>query len=377
MQRFRSIIKTYLEGRMSEKELSERLSAHDDELHSTIHEQLESGAFDGLTNPAGREEMYNRVMAQAKQTESGLHISYRKWFRVAAAILLPVMAVAGWWYYTQEQLPHKLTEHHITRSAKNKVVLTLSDGTAIELDSSGKGVVARQGNTVVLKKDNGQLVYNPSLNKGGEVLYNKISTPKGETFRVTLPDGSTALLNAASSIRFPVVFSKDSRQVEVTGEAYFEIEKARAPFRVKTRGAEIQVLGTKFNVNGYTDESALRVTLLEGAVKVAGSRDSVMLHPGQQAVLTGYDAGVRDRVDLEEAMAWKNGNFVFNSLTLPEIMRQICRWYDVEVTYEGPVSQKRFTGIVGRNESISEVLGFMQTAGIKYKINDRKIVITQ
>jgi len=376
MQRFRSIIKAYLEGRVSKEELSEQLSAHDDELQETIHGQLASGAFDGFTDAAGREEMYSRVMAAVKQQDKGLRISYRKWFR-AAVILLPLMAVAGWWYYSQQPLPAKLAQRQIIRAPKNKVVLTLSDGTAIELDSSGKGVVARQGNTLVLKKDNGQLVYNSSLSKGGDVLYNKISTPKGETFRITLPDGSSALLNAASSIRFPVVFAKDCRQVEVTGEAYFEIEKATAPFRVKTRGAEIQVLGTKFNVNGYTDESALRVTLLEGAVKVAGSADSVMLRPGQQAVLTGGDASVRKGVDIEEVTAWKNGNFVFNSLTLPEIMRQICRWYDVEVTYEGPVSEKRFTGIVGRNESISEVLGFMQTAGIKYKINDRKIIITQ
>lgn len=375
MQRFHRIIKAYLDGRVSKRALSKQLSVLDDELHTTIHDQLESGTFDGLTSPESRQAMYHRVMAQVKKKEKKPIIFYHKWLR-AAAMLLPLMIVAGWLYVAREKHPGKIAQYRTTLLAKNKVMLTLSDGTAIELDSSGKGVVAQQGNTVVLKKENGQLVYHPSTNKGGEILYNKIATPKGATFQVTLPDGSVAWLNAASSIRFPVAFSKDSRQVEITGEAYFEIEKDKAPFRVKAAGGEIQVLGTKFNVNGYTDESALKVTLLEGAVKVAGHRDSVMLRPGQQAVLVSGHADVTP-ADIDEVMAWKNGNFVFNSLTLPEIMRQISRWYDIEVTYEGPVSQKRFTGIVGRNESIEEVLSFMQAAGIRYKMNDRKIIVMQ
>lgn len=375
MQRFRSIIKAYLEGRLSGEELSDRLAAHDDELHREIHEQLQSGTADGLTNPASRQAMFTRVMELVKEKEPGKIVFYKYWLRVAA-ILLPLIAVAGWWYYRSDTRPAKIAQQQLAGTAKKKVVLTLSDGTAIELDSSDNGMVARQGNTLVLKQGNGQVVYQPSSGKSSEVLYNKISTPKGETFQVTLPDGSTALLNAASSIRFPIVFAKNDRDVEITGEVYFEIERSPTPFHVKAPGTEIQVLGTKFNVNGYTDEKSLKVTLLEGAVKVAAGKENVLLRPGQQAILTGDGANVKEHADLDEVMAWKKGNFVFNSLTLPEIMRQICRWYDVEVSYEGPVSQKRFTGIVGRNDSIAEVLDFMQTAGIKYKVNNRKIVIT-
>ncbi|MBO9732663.1 MAG: FecR domain-containing protein [Chitinophaga sp.] len=374
MQRFHQIIKAYLEGRISKRALSKQLSAGDNDLRTTIKDQLESGTSDGLTSPESRQVMYNRVMVRVKEKEKGRTIFFNRWFR-AAAILLPLTIVAGWMYHAREKHPEKIAQYHLPSPVKNKVMLTLSDGTAIALDSSGKGVVAQQGNTV-LKKENGQLVYHPSADKGGEVLYNKIVTPKGTTFHVTLPDGSVAWLNAVSSIRFPVAFSKDSRQVEITGEAYFEIQKNQTPFRVKAAGGEIQVLGTKFNVNGYTDESVLKVTLLEGAVKVAGRKDSVMLRPGQQAVLLDGNTKVT-QADVDEVMAWKNGNFVFNSLTLSEIMRQISRWYDIDVTYEGPVSQKRFTGIVGRNESIEEVLSFMQAAGIRYKMNDRKIVIAQ
>ncbi|NLR58217.1 FecR family protein [Chitinophaga polysaccharea] len=374
MQRFRSIIKAYLDGKMSAEELSKHLAAHDEELHTEMQEQLESGMADGLTSPDSREAMFTRVMESVKEKEPGKIVFYKHWLKVAA-ILLPLIAVAGWWYYRSDMHPAKIAQHPLVVTPKKKVILTLSDGTAVELDSSGNGMVARQGNTLVLKQGNGQVVYQPSSDKSSEVLYNKISTPKGETFQVTLPDGSTALLNAASSIRFPTVFAKNDREVEVTGEVYFEIEKSPTPFHVKAPGTEIQVLGTKFNVNGYTDENALKVTLLEGAVKVAGGKDNVLLRPGQQAILTGDDAHVKEHIDLEEVMAWKKGNFVFNSLTIPEIMRQICRWYDVEVSYDGPVSQKRFTGIVGRNDSIAEVLEFMQTAGIKYKVNNRKIVI--
>ncbi|TWF41782.1 FecR family protein [Chitinophaga polysaccharea] len=374
MQRFRSIIKAYLEGRVSEEELSQHLAAHDDELHTDIHGQLESGAADGLTSPDSREAMFTRVMESVKMKEPARPVLYKYWLR-AAAILLPLIAVAGWWYYQGNAHPAKIAQQQLIGTSKKKVILTLSDGTAVELDSSGNGMVARQGNTLVLKQGNGQVVYQPSSDKSSEVLYNKISTPKGETFQVTLPDGSTALLNAASSIRFPIVFAKNDRNVEITGEVYFEIEKSPTPFHVKAPGTEIQVLGTKFNVNGYTDEKSLKVTLLEGAVKVAGGKENVLLQPGQQVILAGDGANVNEHIDLDEVMAWKKGNFVFNSLTLPEIMRQICRWYDVEVSYEGPVSQKRFTGIVGRNDSIAEVLEFMQTAGIKYKVNNRKIVI--
>lgn len=374
MQRFRSIINAYLDGKMSAEEFSKHLAAHDEELHTEVQEQLESGIADGLTSPDSREAMFTRVMESVKTKEPGRPVFYKYWLRVAA-ILLPLIAVTGWWRYRSDPRPAKIVQQPLVATSKKKVILTLSDGTAVELDSSGNGMVARQGNTLVLKQGSGQVVYQPSSEKSSEVLYNKISTPKGETFQVTLPDGSTALLNAASSIRFPTVFAKSGREVEVTGEVYFEIEKSPTPFHVKAPGTEIQVLGTKFNVNGYTDEKALKVTLLEGAVKVAGGKANVLLRPGQQAILTGDGAQVMEHIDLEEVMAWKKGNFVFNSLTIPEIMRQICRWYDVEVSYEGPVSQKRFTGIVGRNDSIAEVLEFMQTAGIKYKVNNRKIVI--
>ncbi|SJZ84259.1 FecR protein [Chitinophaga eiseniae] len=349
-------------------------SDHDDVLYTEIQGYLVSGVFDNCSTPAGREAMYRRITEQVKPHQQRSTALHNKWWRAAAAILFPIVVLGGWWYHGYREKP---AQHAAAALKKNKVVLTLSDGAVIELDSSGRGAVTQQGNSVSMKQGDGNIVYSSLVNESRKVPWHTITTPKGETFLLTLPDGSTALLNAESSIRFPVAFPKEGRLVHVTGEVYFEIQKNRAPFRVKAPGSEISVLGTRFNVNGYTDNNALRVTLLEGAVKVAAQADSVLLRPGQQAVLAAGKATVNSQVDLEEVMAWKDGNFVFNSLTLPEIMRQVCRWYDVEVTYEGPVSAKRFTGIINRNESITDILGFMQTAGIKYKLNDRKIVVIQ
>jgi ferric-dicitrate binding protein FerR (iron transport regulator) len=203
--------------------------------------------------------------------------------------------------------------------------------------------------------------------------------------QLVLADGSEVWLNVASSITYPTAFSGNERRVTITGEAYFEVTKnAAKPFKVftsspseKPDGAEIQVLGTHFNVNAYNDENSLKVTLLEGSVQVGqhGGR-SIYIKPGQQAELSQKgELGLNTDIDTDEVMAWKNNWFNFNSLTVPEIMRQIEKWYDVSVKYEGRPGNKHFSGIVSRSNKVSEVLKIMEQAGIKFKIEGRNITV--
>jgi ferric-dicitrate binding protein FerR (iron transport regulator) len=271
----------------------------------------------------------------------------------------------------------------------NRAMLTLSDGSTIVLDEATNGSLASQGNIKVIKLTDGQLSYqsrgadenSPATDAGN--LYNTITTPKGGQYQVVLPDSSVVWLNAASSLRFPVSFAHVARRtVELTGEAYFEIAKnTSAPFTVKHSGTEIQVLGTSFNVNAYADEDAIRTTLLEGSVKVVQQQSAVVLKPGQQAsVIHGNDNTVNpvirvQRTDTEDAVAWKNGLFVFNNADIQSIMRQISRWYDVEIRFEGKLPVDKFIGEVPRNSKVSEVLKIIELNNIHFNISGKTITL--
>jgi transmembrane sensor len=262
----------------------------------------------------------------------------------------------------------------------DKAVLTLSDGSTILLDNAQNGNVAQQGNTKVIKLDNGQLAYSPSRSKmglGGEVLYNTIATPKGGQYQIVLPDGTRVWLNAASSIKFPTVFSGATRNVEMTGEVYLEIAKsAKQPFSVTTGKTTIQVLGTSFNINAYSDEEAEKTTLIEGKVKVLKGNSEAILLPGQQAQITQQKLSVVRDADIEKVMAWKNGLFNFNGAGVEEVMRQLSRWYDIEVVYEKDVPDIEFIGKMSKNVSLSGVLKGLEGAGVHFRIEKgRKLII--
>ena len=310
----------------------------------------------------------------------------------AAAILIGVIATATFFFVSRNP-PVRATQtaDHTPPSkadilpGSDKAVLTLADGSNIVLDSAHTGRLARQGSTQVLKLADGRLGYKPAAtHDASPVSYNILSTPRGGQYRLVLPDGSQVWLNAASSIRYPTAFTGTDRHVEITGEAYFEIAKnATMPFRVMTvnhlgdpNPMTIDVLGTQFNVNAYTDENAVRTTLQEGLVKVSKGKNTGLLKPGQQAQLP-REGAIRwiDDVDVEEATAWKNGVFEFGDEELPAIMRQISRWYDVDVVYEGAVPTDRFTGRVSRNTSLSGVLKILKLSDIQLTISDNKIIV--
>lgn len=199
----------------------------------------------------------------------------------------------------------------------------------------------------------------------------------GGQYKLTLPDGSKVWLNAASSLKYPVVFIGNERKVEITGEAYFEIAKDESkPFKVLLNNMEIQVLGTHFNVNGYTDEEMIKTTLLEGKVKVLASGQTKYLLPGQQAQLkSSGNIAVTNEVNLEETVAWKDGNFQFENSDIKAVMRQLARWYDVDVSYKGNIN-KHFIGSISRNVKLSQVLSMLQQTGeIKFKIEGKNLIV--
>lgn len=318
----------------------------------------------------------------------------RRRFNAAAAILLIMLAGGVYLLLTtnsNSSVRERIVEvkpqpvNDITPGG-NKAFLILADGSSIILDSAANGIISQQGNIRVQKLENGLLSYivnGQVVAENDEAFYNIISTPRGGQYQVTLSDGTRVWLNAASSIRFPVVFTGKERRVEITGEVYLEVAKNKAmPFKVKVATSEIEVLGTHFNVNAYDDEASIKTTLLEGLVKVsvpasAGNQSLKFLRPGQQS---GIDkAGkinVLNNADTEEAVAWKNGRFQFKSADLKSILRQISRWYDVDIVYKGNINL-HFTGQLTRNENVSKVFEMLALTGeVRFKIEGKKIIVS-
>ncbi len=298
---------------------------------------------------------------------------------VAAAVIL-VLITAGIILWQQRMpAPPQISQQHapLILPGSNKAVLVLADGSAVTLDSAGRQVI-QQGQTTV-SQQGGRLVYKAGSDDA-LVSYNTLRTPKGGQFRLTLPDGTGVWLNAASSITYPTAFKGKERKVTVSGEVYFEVAaNAALPFMVAVNGGtDIQVLGTQFNINAYADEASINTTLLQGSIKVvAGAGKSAVLQPGQQARTGGAnELRVLDNADTEQAVAWKNGVFNFNGKDLTEVMRQLARWYDIEVVFAGKAPQRKFGGEIQRSLPLAEVLEILETMDIKFKIeNEKKVIV--
>lgn len=303
----------------------------------------------------------------------------------AAAVLL--FAMIGTYLLRQANKPPEAPV--IVKTAKQdakpntqQAYLTLDNGETIILDSLQNGLLATQGNTKVLKYSDGVLRYSHEKNANQKLIYNKVTVPKGsDVVYLQLSEGTKVWLNAESSIRYPVAFSEDERKVEITGEAYFEVTKSTNKKFVVSKGdMNIVVLGTRFNVNTYDNEDNIKVTLLEGSVKVQLAKTERTIKPGQQAVLNNSKIDVLSDVDVGAVMAWKEGKFVFNNTNIQLIMRQMERWYDLERTEfksEG-VKQLAFNGAISRYNNASKVLELLEEAGsIHFKIQGRKVILYQ
>ncbi|SEW53466.1 FecR family protein [Chitinophaga arvensicola] len=311
-----------------------------------------------------------------------------RWLSAAAAALLLLLAGAYWLLRPAAHAPEMATTAPLLKNdiapGGNKAILTLADGTQVPLDSSGDGTLTRQGNTRISRPAGGQLMYTPlAEDHAVTTSYNTLRTPKGGQFQVTLPDGTKVWLNAASALKYPVAFNGRSRQVELTGEAYFEVvQRADMPFKVNvhtgTDQLEVTVLGTQFNIMAYEDETAINTTLLQGAVKVSHGNTSKQLAPGQGAYLNRQDhlLSVLPQVNTEEAVAWKNGYLQLEGNDITSAMRLIARWYDMEVVYKAPVTA-HFRGIIPRNVPVSQVLKMMEMTGeVHFDIRGKQIIVS-
>jgi transmembrane sensor len=305
----------------------------------------------------------------------------RKWWNYAAAAIL-LFFLAGYFLLNntkkQPSIPPIIAQQPVKKdipAGRQGATLTLSNGQQIILDSAGNGELTRDAGVRVIRKG-GELSYGGNTS---EILYNQVVTPKGRKWQLTLSDGTKVWLNAASSVRYPISFAGRERMVEVTGETYFEVapDKNR-PFRINIAGkAIVEVLGTNFDVNAYDDEDAIRTTLLEGRVKMIRAANSRLLSPGQQAVLGNGTEEIKviDDANIDEVMAWRNGRFIFSDMDLKSIMRQLTRWYDVDVVYEGKVPEIRVGGIIHNDVYLSTVMEFLGENGVHYKIEGKKITI--
>jgi len=307
----------------------------------------------------------------------------RRWGWAAASLLLILAAGSYFLLSDSSHMPpvsQDLRPLPQITPGKNGAVLTLADGSRVVLDSLGNSVIASQNGTQVVLKD-GQLAYHPGGQATPEVLWNTMTTPRGRQFKIILPDGTTVWLNAASSIRYPTAFSGSERRVEVTGEAYFEVAKnEQMPFQVSiNHEAEVQVLGTEFNINGYTDEPMIKTTLLEGSVRIVKGKNTRILKPGEQALI--HAAGSSDAEigvmagEAEKAVAWKKGIFNMEGVETAAFMRQLSRWYDLEIVYKGPVPERTFHGKLGRDLQLSQILEVLSQFNIRYKLDGKVLTI--
>jgi ferric-dicitrate binding protein FerR (iron transport regulator) len=332
-----------------------------------------------------RERILNRIDQAIKKNDNhSKRIISLKWASIAACFLL---MLAGLVHFHLKTVTPKKSGLAFKKLLKNdaapggdKALLTLSDGRQIVLNDAKNGVITSQGHTKINKEKNNQLVYDASPSQvNSPVVYNTISTPKGGQFQIVLSDGSKVWLNAASSIKFPTVFSKSARLVTISGEVYFEVAKnAHQPFKVVAGKQTVEVLGTHFNINAYDDERSIKTTLVEGSVKVSAGAETSILKPAQQSAISrnGSDAIQIKAVDTENVLAWTTGNFEFEKAEVSDIMRQAARWYDITVKYEGAVSPRRFTGSISRNVNLSELLKMLKYTGVNFKIEGKTLIVT-
>jgi len=321
---------------------------------------------------------------------------WKKWAAIAAAIIL-LFTIGGYFLHvSRSTAPTVAITHPILQDVppgRNKAILTLADGSHIVLDNAAKGSLAQQGYTKIIKLDSGRLAYNtsPDPTMSGPTqpaaAYNTLTTPRGGQYQLELPDGTRVWLNAESSITYPVSFTGKDRSVRISGEVYFEVARDKnKPFHVKVpvRGdipgkpndMDITVTGTHFNVNAYPDELLVRTTLLEGGIKVSKGNKTSLVKPGEQTRLNAAgEMNVIGDVDVEEAVAWKNGLFQFNHADLELVMRQLSRWYDVEIVYEKNIPKMDFGGKMQRDLHLADILEILEKTDVHFKIVGKKIIV--
>jgi transmembrane sensor len=386
------------------------------ELELLMQQQYDQDAFTDAEDIDLREKLFAAIWTTQQSAVSPapdissidtaspvrrIHFLRSGFFRYAAAIILAIgLAVLAYLLATHKEPEQTLagSDHHIQTDIApggDRAILTLADGSKIILDSAADGKLASQGGVQVIKLANGQIAYDLQGPESKEAMWNTINTPRGGQYRVTLPDGTKVWLNAASSITFPAAFTGNKREVKIDGEVYFEVfPNKQKPFMVNVDGSSsVEVLGTSFNVNAYRDEENINTTLLEGSVAVslpatmkqknnANMQTRAVLKPGQQARIASSTAqkspsGIAIvNADTEKVVAWKNGAFNFKDASLEEVMRQLARWYDLEIVYPQGVPDIKFGGKMSRSVTLASVLQALKDAKINIQLSgERKLLV--
>jgi transmembrane sensor len=340
------------------------------------YETVNAAAKDAL------EQFHRNYMKDSAASETQVRRinSFKRWW-VAASVLL-IAAAGGYWLLSG--LSHRSPKTEKTQATKDiapgrdGAVLTLADGRQVVLDSLNNGVVASEhGATVLLS--NGELTYEvpAASEETGPRAFNTMATPKGRQFKLKLPDGTEVWLNAASSITYPTVFAASERKVTITGEVFFEVkEDKEKPFMVDIDGrATVEVLGTKFNINAYTNEPELNTTLVQGSIRMLHNGKSAMLKPGQQSRISSTGMKLTEQADIETVMAWRNGLFRFHNDPLDLVLRQLSRWYNLEIKYEQGVPDILFSGEIKRDLTLSQSLDMLSEMGVHFRIEERTLIV--
>lgn len=373
-----SLIVKYLRRTLSEAEMSELQAwLKDNEQNKRL---LASFEQEGYTNDeiAFVEDLnidaaWKKVNARKSKKE--WHISLIKWTTSLAALIALIFGLKLWFVLPKSSPSSSSIVFHgedIPPGSK-KAELILSDGTKLDLT---KPVHTKERNGTQIHDEGGNLNYLNSQAVGTDLIFNTLNVPKTGTYQLTLPDGTKVWLNAMSTLKFPVQFLDTERSVYLEGEAYFEVAKDPSkPFVVKVRGTKISVLGTTFNINAYTTNTA--TTLLSGAVKVSHGSVEELLRPGQEAKIEANKISIR-RADLNKVIAWKQGDFYFDKDNIVEIMQELQRWYDFDVAYSGKIPKKLISGNISRGSKLSEVLemlNFVSNDSTRFEVNDRKVSV--
>lgn len=348
---------------------------YSEELNAILRENYDTTEITSISPEVTKKfikELRNKMNTSEKTKKSSV-LSLFNWQKIAVAASILLVMGLGTLFLIQNsnQSPVVATPRLADdkEPGKTGAILTLSNGSKIVLDSLGNGLLANQNNTTISKK-NGGLVYN-KVGNDTQTVYNTMTTPRARQYNLELSDGTKVWLNASSSITFPTSFAANERKVILTGEAYFEVAKDKTrPFRVSVNDMQVNVLGTHFNVNAYDDEAAVNTTLLEGSVLLTEKGKKVLLKPGQQAQKQKSGAiVVNDNVNLDEVMGWKNGVFYFDNASIQTVLRQVSRWYDVDVVFEKGIPTRTFEGEIQRNLQLSQVLKILEKNKVHFKID--------
>lgn len=390
-ERFKELLQKYTAKVTSKEESLELMQAvssgqFDDVLKQYLDEQIQLSPSDNVSD-ARASEIFQKVIESSKMVSEQKNQGriWKKYGVAVAAVF--VISIGLTFFFNQKNEQSTSPTLEVILPGTDKATLTLGDGSKVVLDSISQGTIAQQGNNQIVNAK-GILMYSNGTrtnDSNREIVYNKVTTPRGGQYALTLPDGTKVWLNAASSLRYPITINDERRVVELTGEAYFEVAtiqrskgNGKLPFIVSVEGVEVEVLGTHFNIMAYGEEPTLQATLLEGAVRVTKKEISLLLEPGQQVLVPKEGKlHLSENVDLKQVMAWKNGYFRFNGTNLTSIMNQLGRWYDVTAVYDNDeVKELDFGGIISRKDNIGEMLDLMELTGaVHFQMKGRNILV--